>query len=128
MQHHGLWFSPKNTTRSESSHPRVSLSTVAVQHHEDHDFLQNCGCHLGSRPQPYILLYFNSSSRTHGGDTPDAPMTTLGPEDRAAHLKSRYASSRSGVTREFRMKISGDGPRTLSRRDEESTVDTSSLV
>ncbi|KZV52401.1 disease resistance protein [Dorcoceras hygrometricum] len=36
------------------------------------------GDHLGSRPRPRILLYFNSSSRTRGGDTPDTPHNHLG--------------------------------------------------
>ncbi|KZV52169.1 hypothetical protein F511_07124 [Dorcoceras hygrometricum] len=33
------------------------------------------------------------------------PMTTLGPEDRAAHLKSRHALLRSVVARGFRKRI-----------------------
>ncbi|KZV24533.1 cinnamoyl-CoA reductase 2-like [Dorcoceras hygrometricum] len=96
---HGSWFSPENTTRPPSSRPRVSPSTVEVQRHEDRDFLQNYGYHLGSRRQSYILLYFNSSSRTCGGDTPDAPYYHLGTRESNSSPKTPTHTSSSGVTR-----------------------------
>ncbi|KZV28503.1 hypothetical protein F511_15583 [Dorcoceras hygrometricum] len=91
-------FSLKNTTRPQSSRPIISLSTVQVQCHEDHGSPQVCGCDLGSRPQPCVytsILRLGLAAR----DTPDAPITTSRPEDRAAHLKSRHTPPRSGITR-----------------------------
>ncbi|KZV36631.1 hypothetical protein F511_28580 [Dorcoceras hygrometricum] len=68
--------------------------------------------HLGSRPQPYILLYFNSSSRTRDGDTPDAPRNHLGTRGPSSSPVVPTCTTKIGCHRGFRMKGSGDGPRT----------------
>ncbi|KZV51711.1 hypothetical protein F511_13123 [Dorcoceras hygrometricum] len=95
--------------------------------------------HLGSRPQPYILLYFNSSSRTRGGDTLDTPRNHLGtrgssssPEVPTCTIKigchPRISYEELGRWTEDPCLVREYLPRTMSRRDEESTPDTSYLV
>ncbi|KZV22034.1 cysteine-rich receptor-like protein kinase 35 [Dorcoceras hygrometricum] len=102
---HGLWSSPENTIRPLSSRPRVSLSTTGVQLHEDHSFLQDCGFHLGSRPQLYILLSFNSSSRTRGGDTSDAPHKHLGTRGPSSSLETPTCATKIENRSRTRVKI-----------------------
>ncbi|KZV17232.1 ABC transporter B family member 15-like [Dorcoceras hygrometricum] len=48
--------SPENTTRHQSHHTRVPLSTVVKQRREDRGFLQYCGFHLGSRRQVPVFV------------------------------------------------------------------------
>ncbi|KZV22405.1 protein with unknown function [Dorcoceras hygrometricum] len=55
------------------------------------------------------------------GDTPDAPITTSGPEDRAVRPKTQTHASSSGVVRGLTT-TSGCFPRTTSRHDGESRL------
>ncbi|KZV31064.1 ABC transporter G family member 11-like [Dorcoceras hygrometricum] len=59
-------FSRKHNLASIPSYT-CPLIDVVKQRREDRGFLQYCGFHLGSRRHIYLLLYFNSSSRTSGG-------------------------------------------------------------
>ncbi|KZV16461.1 uclacyanin-3-like [Dorcoceras hygrometricum] len=75
-------------SRASSGPFMKHLSTIGIQRLVIMVRITNRKCQLGSRSQLYILLYFNFSSRTRGGDTPDAPHNHLGTRGPSSMLQA----------------------------------------